>query len=76
MRLPFLKYVVWFHLTRRNFLGSSQYVQTCPQTLLRKVGPTLAPPLRPRPWGAGAVSLNPPSLSFHVLLQTCFGLQA
>ena len=33
-------------------------------------GSNLAPPLRPQPWGAGAVSLNPPSLSFLFLLGT------
>ena len=27
-------------------------------------GSNLAPPLRPRPWGAGAISLNPPSFLY------------
>ena len=32
-------------------------------------GSNLAPPLHPRPWGAGALSLNPPHI-FHSLLGT------
>ena len=38
-------------------------------------GSNLAPPLHPRPWGAGAFSLNPP-WSFLVWLWTCVWLQA
>ena len=34
--------------------------------LVNEGGSNLAPPLHPRPWGAGAVSLNPPPLSFPV----------
>ena len=38
--------------------------------LVNEGGSNLAPPLCPQPWGAGAVSLNPPSLSFLFLPQT------
>ena len=35
--------------------------------LVKECGSNLAPPLHPRPWGAGAISLNPPSVSFLFL---------
>ena len=43
--------------------------------LVKEGGSNLAPPLRPRPWGAGAVSLNPPSLSFPFLPENYSWLQ-
>ena len=36
--------------------------------LVNEGGSNLAPPLSPRPWGAGAVSLNPHFPSFLLLL--------
>ena len=30
--------------------------------LVKESGSNLATPLRPQPWGAGAISLNPPSV--------------
>ena len=43
--------------------------------LVKEGGSNLAPPLCPQPWGAGAVSLNPPSLSFPFLPGNCSWLQ-
>ena len=65
--VSFQECTVWFQLDMALLAKVlTVWTQICPQNMLIEGGSNLAPPLCPRPWEAGAFSLNP-SLSFSWL---------